>query len=147
MKKLIAIVLLLFASNLAVADNHSALNTLGFTAVCQSDEGHAFRYDEQLNGDTGKGDWNTDETFFGDWIFDFDGTKLTVDGKSMLLLPSPPSVLIAVHPSANNIGGSLWAYVIHLEVQKIGAAQVHGYTDVLGGGIKARVIEFDCVFE
>ena len=54
---------------------------------------------------------------------------------------------LCVHLSANNIGGSLWAYVIHLEVQKIGAAQVHGYTDSFGGGIKARVIEFDCIFE
>ena len=85
--------------------------------------------------------------FSGDWIFDFDGTKLTVDGRSMLLLPSPPTVLIAVHHPTNNIGGSLWAYVIHLEYQKIGSAQVHGYTYFLGDGIKTRITNFDCTFE
>ena len=64
MRKLILILLLLlFSSNLVVADNHSALNALGFTAVCKSDEVHAFCYDELLNGDTGEGDWNTEETF------------------------------------------------------------------------------------
>ena len=100
-----------------------------------------------MNEDTEEGEWNTEETFSDNWIFDFDGTKLTVDGKSMLLLPSPPTVFIAVHHSTNNIGGTLWAYVIHLEYQKIGAAQVHGYTDALGGGIKTRVTNFDCIFE
>jgi len=138
MKKLLLLLLLFSAPVMAVEPR--------FTAVCQSDEAHAFRYNEQLNGDTGKGDWNTDETFFGDWIFDFDGVNLTVDGELMLLLPSPPTVLIAAQSWTSGSGGSLWTYVIHVELHKIAAAQVQGDT-LFGGGIKARAVELDCVFE
>ncbi len=139
MKRLIPILLLIFFSTPVMAVHPR------FTAVCQSDEVHAFRYDEQLNGDTGKGDWTTDGTF-SDWFFAFDGVNLTVDGELMLLFPSPPTVLIAAESSTNGLGGSLWTYVIHVELHKIAAAQVHGST-LFGGSIKARAVELDCVFE
>ena len=119
MKRLIPILLLLIC-----IPNSSAAD--GFTAVCQSDEVHAFRYDSDLNQDTGKGEWNTEEKFPGEWHFFFNGTELTVDGKSTILLPTPAGILIAVDYSSNSVAGSLWAYVILLEQQKIGAAQVNG---------------------
>ena len=119
---------------------------LGFTAVCKSDEVHAFRYDSDLHQDTGKGEWNTEEKFPGEWHFYFDGTELIVDGKSTILFPSPAGILIAVDYSASSIAGSLWAYVVLLEQQKIGASQVNA-SSFLSDAIKMRVTNLDGNFD
>ena len=118
-----------------------------FSAVCKSDQTHAYRYDIGLHDQkTVNEEWSTNEKFFDDWVFEFDGDNLIVDGTQAIVLPSPDDLLVAITYGANDIASSLWAYVVNIPLARIGAAQVNGFVGVLSEGIKTRVTNLNCDF-
>ena len=61
-----------------------------FSAVCTSDQTHAYRYDIGLHDQkTVNEEWSTDEKFFDDWVFEFDGDNLIIDGTQSIVRSGP----------------------------------------------------------
>ena len=106
--------------------------------TCTDKKTYGFRYDSPLTPSWGP------ETFDSTWKIQYDGSsdQAFIDGKPAMAIKGNGTVIL-IEYSANRNSQSLWSYAIHLQEQKVAAAQVNVY-DLMGVGIKSRSVEFDC---
>lgn len=119
-----------------------------FSATCDPDETHGFRYIiRSADREVTDRNWTDDEKFFGaPWSFEFNGNNFLVDGKVAIILPSTEDLLVGVTYDATGIASSLWAYIVNIPLGQIGAAQINGHTGPLSEGIKIRATNLVCRF-
>ena len=107
--------------------------------TCKSKKSIGFR-----NDIASKSEWS-EEQFNDTWRIQYDGVseEALVDGRAATAV-KVNNTLILVRYDANETAQSVWSYAIFMPTKEMTASQVNVY-DVMGVGLKSRIIEFVCI--
>ena len=115
-----------------------------FNFTCKPVDGHAFRSNEDINGNKMPDEW-TRETGLPEIRISYPGSGDTalIDGKQNMAIVEGTNIIILEYAS-NGQSQSLWSYAVNLKLREVVAAQVNTSFVFGMAGLKARAVQLRC---